>query len=1038
MVDLIVPGSIDCKPPARGSILFLLLFAASHIAFALDPDRTIAQFYHTAWTIEDGVPSGAHELAQTKDGYLWLAAESGLFRFDGVRCQRYQPERGDPIPSQDIAALLATPDGGLWIGFRPYGATFLRNGRGHSYGEREGLPLSTITQFALDREGAIWASTTRGLFRFTNSRWEKIGTEWGFFSERARSLFLDSQGKLWVNGFTDLYCLSPGAHVFQRRKVPHNWAMKQAPDGTLWMWEGFDRGMRAVYGPLAEFYDGSKAAMGPRLFLDLVDREGGFWMQTQPPGEGLRRVANPERLPNALIDETSRLIQTFTHKDGLTSDQINSALEDTEGNVWVATMGGLDRFRKKNVVQGPFPTPTTGYNPLLVTDRKGIIWEGSGRSLMTVASDGVSVREGLQFGPARLLGFLPEMTFGWCDFEGALWLGGRGTLTRWIGGRLENVEFPDKNLVAGHWDVQSITGNRTGDLLVSVQQHGVYRRHDGVWAPYGLPGLPKSTPMILWTDSMDRVWIGYLGNQIGLLDGDRVRTFSAPEGLHVGNVLAIGGRGNHIWAAGQFGLALFDGSKFQTLAGEADSDFRGISGVVETADGEFWLNMATGVARIPAAEIANRLRDPQHKLQYDLFDFRDGVKGTAAQIRPLPSAVEAGDGRIWMSGSNGVYWVDPARIYKNPTPPPITIEAIYADDRRFSAFEASQLPKLPQNVRIEYTALSLSIPERVRFRYQLEGFDKGWQDVGTRRAAYYPKLPPGHFRFHVIACNNDGVWNETGASIGLSIAPAFYQAIWFQALCWASGAGILWLFYLLRLKQATAQAQGRLEERLAERERIARELHDTLLQGFQGLTLHFQAAMKQIPDREPARHTMERALKYADEVLLEGRERVRDLRAEGATANELSEMVAGYGKGLRNNREVEFKVTVVGSPLLLHPVVRDEVYRITREALANAFEHSKASSIETEITYARASLSARVRDNGCGIDSEILSSGRQGHWGLPGMRERARKIGGHLKLWSNPGAGTEIDLSVPAKVAYVRSGSESRWKWIRRVSGHAR
>ena len=347
--------------------------------------------------------------------------------------QRYQPERGDPIPSQDIAALLATPDGGLWIGFRPYGATFLKNGRGHSYGEREGLPLSTITQFALDREGAIWASTTRGLFRFTNSRWEKIGTEWGFFSDRAQSVFLDNQGKLWVNGFTDLYCLSPGAHVFQRRKVPHDWRMKQAPDGTLWMWER-DTGIRAVYGPLAEFYDGSKAAMGPGLFLDLVDREGGFWMGALDPHEGLHRVANPARLPNALIDKNSSLIQTFTHKDGLSGDQITSALEDAEGNVWVATGGGLDRFRKKNVVQGPFPTPATGYNPLLMTDRKGIIWEGSQRSLMTVASDGVSVREGLQIGPARLQGVLPEMTFGWCDFEGALWLGGRGTLTRRIGG----------------------------------------------------------------------------------------------------------------------------------------------------------------------------------------------------------------------------------------------------------------------------------------------------------------------------------------------------------------------------------------------------------------------------------------------------------------------------------------------------------------------------------------------------------------------------------------------------------------------------
>ncbi len=231
-----IRSSSDCKSRTRGGILFLLLFATCHIAFALDPDRSIAQFYHTAWTIEDGAPTGAHVLAQTKDGYLWLAAESGLFRFDGVRFERYQPERGDPIPSQDIAALLATPDGGLWIGFRPYGATFLKNGRGHSYGEREGLPLSTITEFAMDREGAVWASTTHGLFRFANSRWEKIGTEWGFFSERAQSLFLDNQGKLWVNGFTDLYCLSPGAHVFQRRKVPHDWRMKQAPDGTLWMW----------------------------------------------------------------------------------------------------------------------------------------------------------------------------------------------------------------------------------------------------------------------------------------------------------------------------------------------------------------------------------------------------------------------------------------------------------------------------------------------------------------------------------------------------------------------------------------------------------------------------------------------------------------------------------------------------------------------------------------------------------------------------------------------------------------------------------
>ena len=250
---MIVPGSIDCKSLTRGSILFLLLFAASRIALALDPDRTIAQFYHTAWTIEDGAPSGIYRLAQTKDGYLWLGTFSGLFRFDGVRFERYQPERGDPFPSQDIYSLLATPDGGLWISFLTGGATFLENGRGHTYGEREGLPSASIGGFALDREGAIWASTNRGLFRFTNSRWNKIGTEWGFFSEQAQSLFVDKQGKLWVNGNSDLYCLSPGAHVFKMRKVPRDWSMYQTPDGTLWTGEsgkGTTSGLRPTGGVL--------------------------------------------------------------------------------------------------------------------------------------------------------------------------------------------------------------------------------------------------------------------------------------------------------------------------------------------------------------------------------------------------------------------------------------------------------------------------------------------------------------------------------------------------------------------------------------------------------------------------------------------------------------------------------------------------------------------------------------------------------------------------------------------------------------------
>ena len=1041
IVDLVGPGSIGRRSLTCGSILLLLLFAVSHLAFALDADRTIAQFYHTAWTIEDGAPSGMYRLAQTKDGYLWIGTFNGLFRFDGVRFERYQPERGDQFPSQGISALLATPDGGLWIGFVTGGTTFLENGRGHTekprgykYGGREGLPSSTVNEFALDREGAVWAGTYRGLFRFTQSRWEKVGTEWGFFSAGAKGLFVDNQGKLWVNANTDLYCLSPGGHVFEMRKVPYQWIIRQTPDGTFWLSES-QKGVHAVSGPLGETYDRSKADLRmPVAGTLLVDREGSFWMSLTP-GDGVGRISRPERLPGQTIDSTSSLIQKFTDRNGLTDNVVVDMLEDHEGNVWIATSGGLDRLRRKNVLERPLPSKTINYSPFLVTDRKGIVWEGSAGSIRTAANDGVSVREGLRLAPPFWFPDWPLLTSGWVDFEGAFWIGGPGTLTRWIGGRLEKIQFPDKDLAASHMDVESITGDRAGDLWVSIQQGGVYHRHNGVWEPYGNTlGLPKSLAAILWADFTNRLWFGYMTNQIALVDGNRVRIFSAPDGLHVGNVLDIGGHGDHIWAAGQFGLTLFNGNKFHTIAGEADPDFRGINGVVETAAGDFWLNMETGVARIAAAEIANRLRDPQHTLQYDLFDFRDGVRGAIAPLKPVPSAVEAGDGRVWISRSNGVYWIDPARIYKNPIPPPVTIEAIYEGNRRFSAFEAARLPKLPQNVRIEYTALSLSIPERVRFRYQLEGYDKGWQDVGTRRAAYYPKLPPGHFRFHVIACNNDGVWNQTGAVTEIVVPRAFYQTAWFEAACFLAGFALLWGLYRYRLHQIAHEFNVRLEERVSERTRLARDLHDTLLQSFHGLMLHFEGVNKLLSDGK-AKEQMETALELADQAIIEGRRAVYDLRSSATTTNELSEALKAVGNELSTDDGAEFGLVLEGPPKDLHPIIRDELYRISREALRNAFEHAHARHIEAELNYGERVFRLRIRDDGEGIPAAILEQGRPGHYGLSGMRERVRQVGGDLNIWSRTGGGTEIDLSLPGSIAYVTSPRRSRLRVFGKKGG---
>jgi signal transduction histidine kinase len=315
---------------------------------------------------------------------------------------------------------------------------------------------------------------------------------------------------------------------------------------------------------------------------------------------------------------------------------------------------------------------------------------------------------------------------------------------------------------------------------------------------------------------------------------------------------------------------------------------------------------------------------------------------------------------------------------------------------------------------------------------RLEGFQHDWQDADTRRQAFYTNLRPGTYTFHVIACNNDGVWNETGAVQTFTISSAYYQTRWFQVVCAAVFAGALWLFYLMRLRRATVQIQERLGAKLEERERIARELHDTLLQSVQGLLIRFQAEMFGLPEREPSRIRMEQVLDRADQVLVEGRERVRDLRAEGTTGDDLAEALKHCAEELAEIYPITFKLVVVGTMQILDPTVYNEVCQIAREAITNAFQHSHGTLIEIEIAYDRTGLRVSVRDDGRGIEEEILTRGRVGHWGLSGMRERGKKIGVKLNIANHPGRGTEIDLLVPATLAYRRRPKASLWRRIRK------
>lgn len=388
------------------------------------------------------------------------------------------------------------------------------------------------------------------------------------------------------------------------------------------------------------------------------------------------------------------------------------------------------------------------------------------------------------------------------------------------------------------------------------------------------------------------------------------------------------------------------------------------------------------------------------------------------------------DGTLWFANRGGLQMIDPAHLSGNVVPPPVHIEEVTADRHSYSPGSDLQLPALTRDVAIRYTALSFVAPQGVRFRYKLEGQDIEWQEAGTRREAFYTNLAPRSYRFQVIARNNDGLWNETGDTLSFSIAPAYNQTSWFALLIAAALGGSVSLIYLVRLKQATAQIQERLGARLEERERIARELHDTLLQGFQGLLLRFQAVVKALPEHGQSRQLMESALDRADEVLLEGRQRVRDLREENANGGELPEALLHFGQELAQEHSSQFSLSLIGSAAPMDPIVRQEAYRIGQQALLNAFRHAFASRIEVELTYRHGGVSLRVRDDGIGIDPVTLSGGKSGHWGLLGMRERAELIGAKLDFWSQAGAGTEIELSIPSEVAFPRSRSQSLWRRI--------
>jgi signal transduction histidine kinase/ligand-binding sensor domain-containing protein len=966
-------------------LAFLVAGCWNHVDAAA---QTLRGLSHSSWTERDGAPHGIHALAQTSDGYLWLGTSAGLFRFDGMRFTAFNPPPESPqFNSLDVYVLTADSENGLWIGFRVGGISCLKNGRLTNYDERNGLPAETVDQVWTQQNGAVWAVSGGRLMTLVGARWEDVRSRLGLGDARVERLFLDRSANLWI---------AADHHVYLRRRgeeratstpdeIRAGTQFEQAPDGAVWIADGWTN-----VRPLTYSHESSAKLRIKGSANILFDSDGYLWVANDYFAVD---VVNPE----ALRDESAIRAEHFDRSLGLTSNECYGILQDREGNIWVGTGLGLDRFQRSTFTA--FSDAFLRSFPALSPGPDGAVWIASWGQPLLRTKDGKTT----SFGPKR--GWGPS----YCDRNEVVWAYDywRGELWTLQHGEFARVEVPP---ILERAVVQSMTGDGRGGLFASFEHKGLWHFRNEQWDAVGTSG--STSPLCLMLDSSGRLWAGFADGTIAVLEQGSIRKVPVASLANLGSVMTLYEHADHIWGGGTNGLVAFTGAGFQPLQIQDSRGLHGISGIVEDRDGRLWLNAACGVVRLWSSEVERALREPTYRMRAEIFDFRDGISGAPAQLRPTPSAIVDSAERIWFATAGNVTSVDPSANRTPPSLPRIAIEAIRSAGKEYPVAGSGAIRIGARNLEIDYVGISLTAPQRVTYRYRLDSEDGDWREAGTRRQAFYTSLRPGRYRFRIAASVGDGRWNESELQSEIVVPPAFYQTAWFASICVLAIVTVLLIGHWIRLQQVTARVRDRLEERTAERVRIARDLHDTLLQGLQGLMLRFHFAAERIPEGAPARGMMEEALNVGDRVVEESRDSLRDLRC-ALSGRGLARALAEVGEELNWQRSIQFSVSIEGSQTPLPTSVEGELYFIGREAIANAFRHAGASQIQVQMSSDDSYLRLRCRDDGRGMDAAVLNgSGKEGHWGLLGMRERAQKLGAQFDCCSAPGKGTEIAVTV--------------------------
>ena len=957
--------------------VFAVLLALQCTVFAVDLRGATVDYSLESWDERQGLPSGRiWAIAQDSSGYLWLGTENGLVRFDGVQFTRWTGIGEEAV----VFALASTRDGSLWIGLAESGVVRIIDGQIERYGRPAGIGNGPVQFLFEDRQGVLWAGDRAGVHRFTRGRWERLNRESGLIGGAALDVHEDSAGNLWISTASGIYRKNLGASRFQYIRAERPLDFSEDPAGILWITDP-RRGFSKIdsQGGTDPVPPGSGAAI-------VHDRHGTMWVGTQ--GQGLWRIHQS--------GTTGTTAQQLAVAEGLSSNVVRSIFEDRDGNVWVGTESALHRFTRRKATS----LTDIGFTWAAQSTGGKQLWIATGDGLVEV-SGSHRRRYGAQDGLPS--GFVRALT---TDIHGRLWLAtDRGLAKRQDDGRFETLPIAER-----FPSIISIAADSRGRLWICDRQRGAFLWADGQLTPIIQPSGVVGIAQFVLIDRSDRVWIGYPGVVVAVHSPDGSLQLHK-VGSAIGSIVtaAYQSRDGAIWLGGIRGLGRIQGNAVEAISEPDVLPGFGVFSITEDLEGSLWLGISSGVLNLRVSDFERAARDPQSGLRYRFFDASDGIVGVPVRVA-FPGAARLDDDTLWFTTSRGITVLSPREMDDDQSSPVVRIETAQANDRAVSLDPDSALLPGTSTLRIGFTAPNLTSPLKERFRYRLIGVDNQWIDAGARREAFYANLRSGSYRFEVGRLTRDPAPDTSFAVWSFSIQPQFYETWWFISMCLVLFTMLAWGAWQVRVRQLRRQ----FALVLAERARMSREIHDTVVQELLGISFHFDelAASLGVASK-PFEGQIARLKRYLEAAVVEAREVVWELRSPSGEESALPRRIREASQRAFNRRAASVEFALLGTPRPADAATDRHLFRIAQEALGNAARYAKATEVIVTLEYLHDSIHLEVRDNGCGLPFDKNGPEPVGHYGFAIMRERSEQMGGQFRVQSAPHQGTRIEVNVP-------------------------